>query len=453
MLDLAKRVKGPRASAWLLHQQVWGEGGYANIVWPKILATAGLSEQDTAFATELAYGSMRRFGQWSAILERASNRTASGVQPEVWWLLVLGTHQLLAMSTPVHAAVNEMVALAKSLGYSRASGFVNAVLRRVSERELDQWVEIVTDSAPSEHAAWGLRLAHPEWIVEQLEAALARENQEGELGDLLEAHNTPASTHLALLAEDITGDDRRTRFSPRGVVVAGNPGRDQRVVSGRARVQDEGSQLAALVASAATPLREDSVVLDACAGPGGKTALLASVIAPRVVAVEQHAHRARLVSQSVAGLPPESVEVVTADVLDYLPSAGEHDLILLDAPCSGLGALRRRPEARWTKQASDLGDLVALQRLLLAACLKSLAPGGVVVYVTCSPAPVETTEQIAWALETFADVEAVDTDPVLQSVTRETVARAALGSAVQLWPHRHGTDAMFIQILRRGNAN
>ena len=446
---MARAVTGARATAWRLHQQVWAEGAYANITWPRLLREAKLSSQDISFATELAYGSMRRFGQWSAIIERASGRERSRIEPEVWWLLVLGTHQLLAMATPVHAAVNEMVALSKSLGFGRASGLVNAVLRRISERSLPQWLEVLTEGVSNTDEALGLRTAHPSWVVAALRNALEREGAQAQLEELLDSHNIPAQTHLTLLEGSPGIHDARTRFSPRGVVAAGKPGDDPRVVSGVARVQDEGSQLAALVAAAARPLSAHAGVVDACAGPGGKTALLASRINEPVVAVEQHPHRAQLVRDSVRALPAGQVNVVTADVVDYLRDAGYQDLVLLDAPCSGLGALRRRPEARWTKQVADLDTLVALQRRLLGACLSSLAPGGVVVYVTCSPVPAETSEQVGWALDTYPQIEAVDTEPVLAGVAREPVPHCAVGSAVQLWPHRHGTDAMFIQILRR----
>ncbi len=168
-----------------------------------------------------------------------------------------------------------------------------------------------------------------------------------------------------------------------------------------------------------------------------------------MVALEQHHHRAKLVRQAVAGIS-QDVDVRQADALEYFADhPGEADLVLLDAPCLGLGALRRRPEARWTKSAADLEGLVQTQRGLLAAAVTGLRPGGVVVYVTCSPVLAETTEQVDWLLQHHREMEAIDTGPVLDAVARTPVPHSRVGTAVQLWPHRHGTDAMFIQALRR----
>ncbi len=449
-----RKTRYPRSArglAWALHQQVWEEGGYANIVWPKLLADSPLSAEDTRFATELAYGSLRRYGQWEAIVKAASGRDPHRIQQEVWWVLILGTHQLLAMSTATHAAVNEMVALCKTLGLSRASGLVNAVLRRVSEKTLEQWLEALTANRPEGAERLGVLHAHPEWIVHALGRALEREGRLEELPDLLAAHNEPASTHLALLGSTPHPDDQRTPHSPIGVVSPGNPGLDARVVASTARVQDEGSQLAALVAAHLAPMTEEMRMLDACAGPGGKAAVwgqAAEQVGATLTAVEQHAHRAALVSDSVRGLHSGTVEVVTADVIDYLAVASEpFDRILLDAPCLGLGALRRRPEARWRKKHSDLDGLMDAQRALLSACAAALAPGGHLVYVTCSPVVEETTEAISWLLAQDSTMRAVPTEPLIQSVVRKPLDQVAVGTAVQLWPHRHGTDAMFIQVL------
>lgn len=455
-----RKTRYPRSArglAWALHQQVWAQGGYANIVWPKLLADTPLSAEDTRFATELAYGSLRRYGQWDAIVKAASGRDPERVQQEVWWLLILGTHQLLAMSTATHAAVNEMVALCKTLGFSRAAGLVNAVLRRVSEKTFEQWLEVLTGNQSQGPETLGVTYAHPEWIVHALSRALDREGRLDELPELLGAHNQPASTHLALLGSTPRPDDQRTPHSPIGVVSSGNPGLDPRVVSGTARVQDEGSQLAALVAAHVAPMTPGMRMLDACAGPGGKAAVWADAaqqVGATLVAVEQHAHRAALVRDSVRGLQPDTVEVVTDDVVDYLDGAPEpFDRILLDAPCLGLGALRRRPEARWRKKPADLDALIVAQRSLLSACAAALAPGGHLVYVTCSPVVEETTEAISWLLAHDASIRVVQTEPVLQSVVREPINQVAVGSAVQLWPHRHHTDAMFIQVLVKAHSD
>lgn len=446
------KAGGARGLVWQLHQQVWRDGAYANLAWPRLLGASELSGEDRKFATELAYGSLRRFGQWREIVAAASARDPQRLEPGVLWLLVMGTHQLLAMSTPPHAAVNETVALSHQVGVGRASGLVNAVLRRVSQRTLDQWIDVITEGIPDHNQRLGLTHAHPLWVVEAFATALEREGAIAELEDLLVADNTPARTSLVLLDESPGDHDDATPYSPRGVYLEGDPGVDPRVVSGMARIQDEGSQLAALIASHAAPLSGSSRILDACAGPGGKTAVIASIasaVGASVVAVEQHAHRASLVSDAVSHLAAQSVTVVIADVREYLASAGLWDLIVLDAPCSGLGALRRRPEARWRKQPEDIAELVDIQRSLLASSAEALAEGGHLVYITCSPVVAETTEVISWLLATRDDLVALDTGAILQTVVSTPMTGVSVGTAVQLWPHRHHTDAMFIQVLHK----
>ena len=219
-------------------------------------------------------------------------------------------------------------------------------------------------------------------------------------------------------------------------LAGGDPGGLSAVRERRAGVQDEGSQLCALALAAAPLAGRDERWLDACAGPGGKAALLAALAADRgavLVANERRQHRAELVRRVTAAW---GTEVTVADARDLTPPDGGYDRVLLDAPCTGLGALRRRPEARWRRRPDDLAELTALQRALLAAALRLTRPGGVVAYVTCSPHPAETTEIVAGH-------DLLDARPLFPGVP-------ALGDGptVQLWPHRHGTDAMFCALLR-----
>jgi 16S rRNA (cytosine967-C5)-methyltransferase len=209
-------------------------------------------------------------------------------------------------------------------------------------------------------------------------------------------------------------------------------------------VQDEGSQLVAVALAAAQLEGRDERWLDLCAGPGGKAALLASLAeerGARLVANEVQPHRADLVRRALSGA--EGVEEVTAYDGRRPPwEAGWFDRVLVDAPCSGLGALRRRPEARWRRQHSDLADLVPLQRDLLASALDLVRPGGVVLYATCSPVIAETAEVVDHVLAS----RAAELEPVALTVPDAT---GPMPGTIQLWPHRHATDAMFMAQLRR----
>ena len=223
---------------------------------------------------------------------------------------------------------------------------------------------------------------------------------------------------------------------------SGDPVDIDPIREGLAGVQDEGSQLVAR-ALAIAPLDGDDAGrwLDLCAGPGGKAALLgalADIDGARVTAVEKAPHRAELIRKATRELP---VDVIVGDGRDPGLESG-FDRVLVDAPCTGLGALRRRPEARWRRNPGDVPDLVALQKQLLASAVDQLRPGGVVVYSTCSPHPAETREVADWAVAEL---------PVTALDTRDLVPVDDLtgGPYVQLWPHLHGTDAMFFAALRK----
>ena len=450
----------PRGLAWELCRRVFGEDAYANLAWEDILGQSSLSREEKAFATHLAYGTLRHTGTIDAIAEKASGRHRDTIDPEVWWVLMLGTFQWLWMRTPAHAVVNESVKLCKKIGQHPASGLVNAVLRKVTAQDLEFWLSAITEGVADDTSARALRYAHPSWVVTLLEEALEDSEPEGsgkEIDSLLDNHNAPATPTLVLLPglASRNSTETPTRFSPLGVYAeAGSPGRDPRVRDGAARVQDEGSQLAALVLTAAEPITQPIAVADMCSGPGGKSAVMAAILAESgssLTAIEKAPHRADLVSQALAPFSAVSPapKVLVGGAEKVMAHEGvAFDRVLLDAPCTGLGALRRRPESRWRKTASDLVDLVALQRTLLAAAWENTTPGGIIVYVTCSPVVAETTKQMAWFRDTFP-VTLLDTPAIIDRITNGAISGHKRGSAVQLWPHRHHTDAMFIQAIRR----
>lgn len=430
---------------------------YANLLLPREIAKAGLSGPDAALATELAYGTLRRQGTYDAIIGDAAGRDVDRIDPPVLDALRLGVHQLLSMRVPSHAAVNETVRQVRKSAGAGASGFANAVLRRVSERTSDQWMQRLDELARSDDERLALRHAHPVWVIRAFRRALAAEGRTHELDALLAADNAaPGVTMAALPGLGTVPDDaERTPYSPIGFrLTGGDPTPVVAAAGGRIRVQDEGSQLAALALSRAAPSAAGETWLDLCAGPGGKTAVLAAEArerGARLEANEVSAARAGLVRDSVAGVP---IEVPVSEE-DGRTRAGRarYDRILVDAPCTGLGALRRRPEARWRKTAADVPELAALQGELLTAAIGALKPGGIVAYVTCSPHLAETAAIVSDARRAFGEaIEELDARAVVAAVSTNDIDLPAPddGSGrAQLWPHRHGTDAMSITLLRR----
>ena len=438
----------PRALALGVLAAVHGEGAYANLALPKALGTSGLEERDRAFATELVYGTLRREGELDVTIALAANRAIHTIDQPALNILRLGVYQILHLRVPDHAAVDQSVRLARSVGAHKATGFINAVLRAVVAKGELWWDQVLVDDV-------GCVSSHPAWIAEHIERALEQCGGSAELTAALEAHNESPLVTLAFLPglSEATPTDTATRWSPLGAVMeGGNPADDPRVASGVARVQDEGSQLAALLLTRARTLAPGDLVLDMCAGPGGKTAVLAAealAAGAGVHALEKVPHRVDLVRGSTRAVTALRDTVLDINQGDARSLTGEYSHILLDAPCSGLGALRRRPEARWAKSADQLEGLTTLQGELLESGLGALAPGGILAYVTCSPVVEETVSIVAAALDNNPGIEAMDTPGVLGTIALQPVPGASRGSAVQLWTHRHGTDAMFVQLLRR----
>ena len=438
-----------RLAAYDVLKAVRLEDAYTNLVLPQVLRKHGLSGRDAAFATELASGTLRRQGTYDAILTACVDRPLAKVEAKVLDALRLGVHQLLSMRVPAHAAISTTVDLVRARVGRGPAGFANAVLRRVSEHDLDAWVRRVAPDPAADPVGYASVVSsHPRWIVEELEAALGAR----ELDALLAADNEPPRVVLAARpgradVGELPGE--RTPYSPYGAALdGGDPGAVPAVAEGRAGVQDEGSQLVAIALAQAPVDGRDERWLDLCAGPGGKAALLAGLAAgrgARLVAAEKQEHRAELVRRSLAGA--EGVEaVVVADGTRPPWPAGAFDRVLVDAPCSGLGALRRRPESRWRRTRADLEALVPLQRALLTSALDLVRPGGVVLYATCSPALAETRGVVEEVLATRPDVTLEDAHPLLPGVPD---CDGPLSGTVQLWPHRHRTDAMFLALLRR----
>ncbi len=448
-----------RVAAYRCVEAVDEQDAYANLAMPGILAEASLAGRDAGFATELAYAAIRMRGLYDAIIAQAARREPDRLEAPVLRVLRLGVHQALNMRVPPHAAVSETVALMREVGRPGAAGLANAVMRRVSEASLDEWLERVAPGDSDEDIA--TRHSHPVWVVRRLREALAADSRSGQIEELLASHNVAASVTLVarpglisredLLAE--AGEADPTTLSPLGVILGGgDPGRVPAVGYGTAAVQDEGSQIVALAAVRpdVDTGTEHEAWHDMCAGPGGKAAILACLAGERgahLDATDRHPHRSRLVEEALRAVDPSVVTVRTGDARVV---ADTYDRILLDAPCTGLGALRRRPEARWRRSEEDLDDLIRLQAELLTAALRSLKPGGVLAYVTCSPVVEETREAVRRALAgpSGHGVERLDTRTYVAATTGTQPEEWGVGPDVQMWTHAHGTDSMFLALLK-----
>jgi 16S rRNA C967 or C1407 C5-methylase (RsmB/RsmF family) len=345
-----------RRAAYDVLKAVRVDEAYTNLALPGALQRRGASGRDAAFATELASGTIRWQGLYDAVLTACLDRTLTQVQAKVLDALRLGGHQLLSLRVPTHAAISTTVDLVRSEVGPGASGFANAVLRRVSEHDRDDWVRRVAADPAHDPVGFAVTAySHPRGVVEALGEALAAQ---------------------------------------RGA---------------------------------------------------------------RVVANELQPHRADLVRRALgdgSDQPADGVEAVTVEDGTTPPwPAGSFDRVLVDAPCTGLGALRRRPEARWRRRREDLRDLVPLQRALLDSALDLVRPGGVVLYATCSPVLAETRDVLGSVLVGRDDTRLADTRALLTAAAglRADVPDCAgpLTGTAQLWPHRHRTDAMFLALLRR----
>ncbi|ATE56295.1 RsmB/NOP family class I SAM-dependent RNA methyltransferase [Actinosynnema pretiosum] len=423
---------------------------YANLVLPGLLRERRITGRDAALATELAYGTARAQGLLDAVLAACSDRPLAEIDDAVLDALRLGAYQLLRTRVPAHAAVASTVDLVRADRGSGAAGFANAVLRRVTGQDEAGWIDEVAPDEESDPIGYlAMSTAHPRWVAQAFAEALGSRGEP--LRAALAADDTRPIVHLIARPGEISADELAAitggdlaPYSPYGVHLAdgGDPA-DLDVVRERlAAVQDEGSQLCALALTRAPLEGPDERWLDLCAGPGGKAALLGALAAlsdATLDAVEKTPHRAELIRKATIGLP---VDVRVADGRDPGLDGG-YDRVLVDAPCTGLGALRRRPEARWRRQPSDVAGLAKLQRELLTSALELVRPGGVVAYVVCSPHLAETVGVVA-EVARKTGAERLDTREFFPGVPN-----LGDGPQVQLWPHEHGTDAMFCAILRR----
>jgi 16S rRNA (cytosine967-C5)-methyltransferase len=413
------------------------DGAYSNLLLPKLLRESGLDERDRAFVTDLVYGSIRRQRSLDHLLQMTADRPIDALDPSTRVALRLGAYQLLR-DVPAHAAVGETVAVVPR----RARSYVNAVLRAVA-RLGPRWPWPEGDDA----VALGVRLSYPDWIVEELIAGYGLADARA----TLEVSNQPPPVTLRVNTgradvDEVSAELRAAGADVRGgelvagallVRGIGDPARVPAVAEGRATPQDEASQA---VVDLLDPQRGDTVV-DVASAPGGKaTAIGERVGDGRVVASDVQAARLRLVVDGRGRLGLDDVFPVVADsrVLPLHDASAER--VLVDAPCSGLGVLRRRAELRWRIRPDDVPQLTGLQQELLRAAARAVRPGGLVVYSVCTLTEAETTGVDAWAERELPGLVA---EPPPGAPWRPQ------GRGALLLPHDAGTDGMYVLVLRR----
>jgi 16S rRNA (cytosine967-C5)-methyltransferase len=445
-----------RALAWRVLDRVESSGAFADLALRAALDQSALDARDRGFATELVYGTLRWRGRLDFLLSAVLDRPLERLEPRLRSVLRLGAYQLAFCDrVPDSAAVSESVRLARAIGLERATGLVNATLRRLA-RERCSLAAPALDADPVAHLVHALSI--PRWLAERWVAA----HGAGEAAALAAASNA-APPHTvranrrrgsrdALLAElrDRFPDAISCRFAPDGIVLGrrGDASADPAFRDGRMTLQDEASQL---VVELLDP-QPGERILDACAAPGTKTTAIAERVGPDgcVVAIDRNPRRLGLVARDAARLGLDNVRTLAGDAarpriegLDDAP----FDRILVDAPCSGLGALRRNPDARWRVQPAAIPELAALQRAIATALLPRLRPGGTLAYSTCTLTPEENEDVITSLLAH---------DPALRRVRPAALpdsVRPLLGAdaALRCWPHRHDTDGFFAARLERAS--
>jgi 16S rRNA (cytosine967-C5)-methyltransferase len=436
-----------RLLAFDLISQVNREGAFANIRLPELLRASELEQRDRAFVTELSYGTLRMQGKHDFAIRAKIDRPFEELDPKIVDLLRMGIHQIFEMRVPLHAAVSETVELARKVVGESKGSYVNALLRSISSDELI-YENLASDPKISDLQKMSVLYSHPEWIISAFHDQLRNWDA---VKELLQANNLPAKPNIVVwpgkstVAEILETGGSVLALSDYGVESDHLPNEYPAIRDKRAGIQDVGSQLVTEIFYATRDLGNGESWLDLCAGPGGKAALLYNLLLndgsnSDFLANEPTAHRAELVARVI----PRD-RIVEFDGRDNKSFGRSFDRILIDAPCTGLGALRRRPEARWRKTLQDLKELVPLQRALIDSAYEMLEPGGVIGYATCSPHLAETTAQVLDAQHRHKDLQVLDISKI--SPRGSTGVKA--DGTLQLWTHLNQSDAMFLALLRK----
>ena len=435
-----------RLLAFDLVSQVNRNGAFANLRLPELLSESDLDLRDRSFVTELAYGTLRMQGKHDFAISLKADRPINELDEKIVDLLRLGIHQIFEMRVPIHAAVGETVEVARAVAGESKASYVNALLRSISA-DLDLYEAVKTDEKLPAIEKLSILYSHPIWIINAYFDQLKDWNA---VEELLRINNMPVAPHIVAwpgkssVEEILQVGGEKLPIGTFSVLSDSLPNDYPAIKDKRAGIQDMGSQLVAEIFFATkkvSPLKW----LDLCAGPGGKAALLHNLLLTEkpndsFLANEPTSHRADLVARVV----PKN-KVISLDGRDFQSFGEKFDRILIDAPCSGLGALRRRPESRWRRSLNDLKELLPLQRDLIDSAYEMLNPGGIIGFATCSPLLAETKSQILDAKYRHKDLEILD---IAQFSPSGSTGVNPDGS-LQLWTHLDGSDSMFMALLQK----
>jgi 16S rRNA (cytosine967-C5)-methyltransferase len=426
-------------------------------------------DRDRALAAEIASGVQRWRAALDHVIETFAKRPLDRLDQEIVDILRLSAYQLLHLSrVPAAAVVDDAVDLAKRSGKKSAAGFVNAVLRTVSRRRGSLPLPPKPDSADDREAALdylSITLSHPRWLAARwltrygLDAAAARMAFNNQPAHLTLRANRVKCSRDELAARLAAGDIgvRPGAYAPDALIVeAGYPLRSAAAADGSFVVQDEASQLVGLAASelaarhrvdTVSAARPTPLVLDACASPGGKTtAIAAAVPGGLVIACDVRDRRIQLLRRTVHDAGASNVRVVQANLRHTPPFSPSFDVVLVDAPCSGLGTLRRDPDIRWRRREDDLPALAAVELALLRSAATAVAPGGRLLYATCSSEPDENGDVAAAFLAAapeFKGISLSEAAPALPLAVLDEHGR------LETDPMRHGLEAFFAAAFER----
>ncbi|RXZ77019.1 16S rRNA (cytosine(967)-C(5))-methyltransferase RsmB [Paenibacillaceae bacterium] len=431
---------------------------FSNLQLNKALQTADLSRADAGLATELVYGTLQRRNTLDYWLAQFVSKGLQRLEPWVVELLRMSVYQIVYLDRiPPHAAVNEAVQIAKRRGHAGIAGMVNGVLRNMLRRR-DELI-VPDESDPAQRIA--LQHSHPLWLVK----LWLKELGEAETEAVCAAGNVPPSSSLRINLRRLNRDEAVARLSeegceavasalaPAGVIVTsgGNLADTIGFRDGFWTVQDESSML---VAEAADP-QPGMRVLDCCAAPGGKTAHLAEKMNNEgtVWANDLHPHKQKLIAAQAERLGLTCIKTMSGDAAQLKEhlTVDSMDVVLLDAPCSGLGVIRRKPEIKWTKSLQDIDSVAQVQQRLLASAAQLVKPGGTLVYSTCTIARSENELQIEQFLKEHPDYS-LDPNwpaPLLDNLRLAGAIPPDFAGMVQLLPNLAGNDGFFIARLRR----